>query len=198
DSRGREGSVTLSVKPEPYVPPSLSSIELKRCDLSGNDTEDSWYFKIRADSAFTSLNGENSIKVSAKVQPIGGAWGSSITLNYFESGVWSHQWSKRTLMGGINANESFKVALTVSDTVGCSATYTLGLYLQNWAMKFNGTGTAVGFGMEPTVENAVQMPDIWRFYPGIIVLADTSYGYAEPGQTVANPVEGQLYFRLSQ
>ena len=82
--------------------------------------------------------------------------------------------------------------------MGCSATYIKGLYLKSWAMKFNSTGTAVGFGMEPTVENAVQMPDIWRFYPGAIVLADTSYGFTEPEQTVADPVEGQLYFLLSQ
>ena len=52
--------------------------------------------------------------------------------------------------------------------------------------------------MEPTVENAVQMPDIWRFYAGTIVLSDSSYGYAEPEQSLADPVEGQLYFQLSQ
>ena len=198
DSRGREGSVTLVLKCEPYVPPSLSSVQLRRCDLSGNDTESSWYFKLRADSAFTSLNGKNSIKVSTKVQPVGGAWGSGFVLEYFESGVWSDKWSQKTILGGINPSQSFKVAVTVSDAVGCSATYTLGLYLANWAMKFNSKGTAVAFGMEPTVENAVQMPDIWRFYAGTIVLSDSSYGYAEPEQSLADPVEGQLYFQLSQ
>lgn len=198
DSRGREGSLTISVKPVPYVPPSLSSIELQRCDLSGNDTESSWYFKLRADSAFTSLNGKNSIKVSTKVQPVGGAWGSGFVLEYFESGVWSDKWSQKTILGGINPNQSFRISITISDALGCSATYIKGLYLKSWAMKFNSTGTAVGFGMEPTVENAVQMPDIWRFYPGAIVLADTSYGFTEPEQTVADPVEGQLYFLLSQ
>jgi len=198
DSRGRESGVTLSIKPEPYVPPSLSSIELRRCDLSGVDTEKSWYFKLRADSSFTSLNGENSISVSFKVQPVGGAWGGEMRLQYFESGAWSHKWSKATILGGINPNESFKVALTVSDALGSSATYILGLYLTNWAMKFNEKGTAVGFGMAPTVENAVQMPDMWRFYAGSIVLPDSSYGYEEPEQKLADPVEGQLYFRLSQ
>jgi len=198
DSRGREGSVTISLKPEPYVPPSLSAIELRRCNLSGYDMENGWYFKLKADSAFTSLNGKNSIKVSFRVQPVGGAWNSDFVLEYFESGVWSNNWSKTTILGGINPHGSFKVAVTVKDALGSSATYIMGLYLQNWAMKFNGKGTAVGFGMAPTVENAVQMPDIWRFYAGTIVLSESSYGTAEPEQTVANPVEGQLYFQLSQ
>jgi len=198
DSRGREGSVTVTIKPAPYVPPSLSSIELRRCNLSGSDTEEGWYFKVKADSSFTSLNGKNSITVSVRKQPIGGAWSSDTILQSFQSGVWSHNWSPLMLLGGIDPEHSYKVAITISDALGCSATYTMGLYLQNWAMKFNSNGTAVGFGMAPTVENAVQMPDIWRFYAGAIVLSDGSYGFNEPEQTVANPVEGQLYFQLSQ
>lgn len=197
DSRGREGSVTLSIKPEAYVPPSLSSIEVRRCDYSGNDSENGHYYKIKADSQYTPLEGENEISLGVKVQPVGGSWGSETALPSFQSGLWSSEWTPMPRLGATDPEKSYKIAITVKDTVGCSSSYTVGLYHRSWAMKFNSKGTAVGFGMEPAVDRAVQMPDIWRFYPGIIVLSDSSCGYTEPEKAVADPVEGQLYFLLS-
>ena len=64
-------------------------------------------------------------------------------------------------------------------------------------LQFNARGTAVGFGMAPTAENAVQLPDTWRLYAGALVLSSGSYGALPPAQAVLSPVEGQLYFYMT-
>lgn len=196
DSRGREGSCSLSLSLLPYVPPSLTDIESSRCDSEGNADPMGEYYRLRATAAFTEIPG-NSIAVCARLQPTGGDWGESIELSGFESGVWSHQWAVSTILGGAMQKDSYKLELTVFDSLGWAARYTVDMYHRRWAMKFNQEGTALGLGMEPNTENALQMPDSWRLYAGSIVLSDKSYGYEEPEDAVQNPVQGQLYFLLT-
>lgn len=197
DSRGREGSLSLSLAMLPYVPPSLKAIEAVRCDAEGLDEDLGEYFKLRAESVFTSLDGKNGCSLSLRLQPTGGDWGEEITLPGFESGVWSHQWKSPVILGGSMQGDSYKLSLTITDRLGVSARYTVDMYHQRWAMKFNARGTALGLGMEPTVENALQMPDSWRLYAGCIVLSEKSFGYAQPEDAVEAPAQGQLYFLLS-
>ena len=197
DSRGREGSVGISLAMLPYVPPSLTSLEAVRCDSDGGDNELGEYIKFRAVSTFTELSGKNSCTVTAAIQPTGGSWGEETALPGFESGAWSHQWTTPQLLGGALQGDSYKLSLVICDALNCASRYTLGLYHQRWAMKFNEKGTAVGFGMEPTVEKALQLPEEWRLYAGGIVLSEKSYGYLEPEEAVAEPVEGMLYFLIS-
>lgn len=197
DSRGREGSVSLSLSMLPYVPPSLTAVEAVRCDAEGLDEALGEYFKLRAESAHTDFEGKNSCTLSLRLQPTGGDWGEEIPLPGFESGVWSHQWKTPAVLGGAMQGDSYKLSLTITDRLGVSARYTLDLYHQRWAMKFNAKGTALGLGMEPTIENALQMPDSWRLYAGSIILSEKSCGYAQPEDAVEEPVQGQLYFLLS-
>jgi len=182
----------------PYVPPSLTSLEAVRCDSDGGDNELGEYIKLRAVSTFTELSGKNSCTVTAAIQPTGGSWGEETALSGFESGVWSHQWAAPQLLGGTLQGDSYKLSLVICDALNCASRYTLGLYHQRWAMKFNKGGTALGLGMEPTVEKALQLPDNWKIYAGALVLSEASYGYAQPETAVSEPVQGQLYFLLTE
>lgn len=197
DSRGREGSYSLSLSLLPYVPPSLTQMESTRCDSEGVADAQGEYYRLRATAAYTEIPG-NSIAVHARLQPTGGDWGETVELYGFESTVWSHQWAEPAILGGAMQGDSYKLELTVSDKLGWAARYTLDMYRQRWAMKFNAEGTALGLGMEPNAENALQMPDSWRLYAGGIVLSEKSYGYEQPEQAVENPVQGQLYFLLTE
>ena len=198
DSRGREGSLTLRVCPKPYVPPTLTETEAQRCDQDGMADPLGEYYIIRASASCTSLSGENSCSVSLRCQSVGGNWSDEISLTGFESGVWSSQWGEKTVLGGGMQGDSYRIELKVTDRLGCASRYILGLYHQRWAVKFNKKGTALGLGMEPTAENALQLPDSWKIYAGAIVLSENSYGYAEPEEAVAEPVQGQLYFLLGE
>lgn len=196
DSRGREGSCSLNLSLLPYVPPSLKDIEAERCDAEGLAAPLGEYYRIRAASAFTDIPG-NSYKVYARLQPTGGSWGESLELTGFESGVWSNLWASPAIPGGSLQGDSYKLELSISDKLGWTARYTVDMYHRRWAMKFNESGTALGLGMEPNTENALQLPESWRLYAGAIVLSEKSYGYEEPEEAVENPAEGQLYFMLT-
>lgn len=198
DSRGREGSVSLRLSPLPYVPPSLSVYEAARCDEDGSSNVMGEYYKLRFVSAVTDVEGKNRCSVSVKCRSSGGDWGGETVLTDFEDGVWSDNWAAPLVLGGAMQGDSYSLSLTVTDALGCASRYTLGLYHQRWAMKFNEKGTALGIGMEPAAENALQLPDSWRLYAGAIVLSENSYGYQEPENAVAQPVQGQLYFLLTE
>lgn len=101
-------------------------------------------------------------------------------------------------MGGALTGDSYTVRLRVRDTVGGEGVYTLRLYHQQWAVKLNENGTAIGFGMAPTAANAVMVASSWRLYMGTPVLAEGAYGTGEPATAVTSPVEGQLYFKLKE
>ena len=197
DSRGREGSYSLSLSLLPYVPPSLTEMESTRCDSEGVADAQGEYYRLKATAAYTEIPG-NSIALCARIQPTGGDWGETVALDGFESAVWSHQWAEPAILGGAMQGDSYKLELTISDALGWASRYTLDMYSQRWAMKFNAAGTALGLGMEPNAENALQMPDSWRLYAGGIVLSDRAYGYEEPEQAVKDPVQGQLYFLLTE
>lgn len=197
DSRGREGSVSAAVTMLPYVPPSLSGITAVRCTAAGVPDESGEYYRLKAALNFTPLNSKNSASVSVSIRPTGGEWSADTELTGFESGVWSNEWAAPAVLGGGLTGDSYTLRLTVTDAVGSRSEYTLRFYHQQWAMKFNADGTALGFGMAPTAANAVQMPDAWRLYVGMLVLSENSYGTALPGEAVSEPVEGQLYFYLT-
>lgn len=196
DTRGREGSITKAITLLPYVAPSLGDIRAERCTDSGESAAQGAYIRFSAVLAYTALGGRNSAAVAAAIQPSGGEVGEKIALSAFQSGKWSNEWQTPTLLGGALTADGYTLRLYVQDTVGEAREYRVQLYHQQWAMKFNKTGTAVGFGMNPTAENAVQIPDTWRLYAGIPVVGEGAYGVSEPAQAVENAVEGQIYFKL--
>ncbi len=197
DTRGREDTLSIGVTMLPYVPPFLSDIAAARCNADGTDNERGAYCKLRAALGYTPLGGANSAAVSVSLRPTGGAWGAETALDGFESGKWSHKWSAPAVLGGDLTQDGYTLRLRVTDAVGGAGVYTARLYSRQWAMKFNAHGTAVGFGMSPTAENAVQLPDTWRLYAGALVLSSGSYGTAPPEQAELSPVEGQLYFYVT-
>ena len=189
DTRGLESSVTVNLSPLPYVAPSLTEIEAKRCDADGTENAAGLFCKLKCSALCASIGG-NSCAVSVTLD------GQETALTDFESGVWSDEWTTPLFVGGALTGDSCTLRFTVTDSLGGSAAYTLPLYSTRWAMKFNHSGTAVGFGMEPTRENALQLPEHWRLCGGIPVLSPLCYGTAAPENAVTGPVEGQIYLRI--
>ena len=111
--------------------------------------------------------------------------------------MWSNEWSTPAVLGGGLTGDSYNLRFKAKDSLGSVSVYTLRLYRRQWAMKFNAAGTAVGFGMAPTVQDAVQLPDTWKMYAGALVLSENSYGTQTPELAVSEAAEGQLYFYLT-
>lgn len=197
DSRGREGSADITITMQPYVPPSLTGLSAVRCSASGASDENGAYYKLKGTLKCTSLGGKNSASAAVSIQPAGGEWGAETPLTGFENGVWSNEWSTPAVLGGGLTGDSYNLRLKAKDSLGSVSIYTLRLYRRQWAMKFNAAGTAVGFGMAPTVQDAVQLPDAWKLYAGALVLSENSYGTQTPELAVSEAAEGQLYFYLT-
>lgn len=197
DSRGREGSADITITMQPYVPPSLTGLSAARCSASGASDENGAYYKLKGTLKCTGLGGKNSASAAVSIQPAGGEWGAETPLTGFENGVWSNEWSTLAVLGGGLTGDSYNLRLNAKDSLGSVSIYTLRLYRRQWAMKFNAAGTAVGFGMAPTVQDAVQLPDTWKLYAGALVLSENSYGTQTPELAVSEAAEGQLYFYLT-
>ena len=197
DSRGREGSADITITMQPYVPPSLTGLSAVRCSASGASDENGAYYKLKGTLKCTGLGGKNSASAAVSIQPAGGEWGAETPLTGFENGVWSNEWSTPAVLGGGLTGDSYNLRLKAKDSLGSVSIYTLRLYRRQWAMKFNAAGTAVGFGMAPTVQDAVQLPDTWKLYAGALVLSENSYGTQTPELAVSEAAEGQLYFYLT-
>ena len=197
DSRGREGSADITITMQPYVPPSLTGLSAVRCSASGASDENGAYYKLKGTLKCTGLGGKNSASAAVSIQPAGGEWSAETPLTGFENGVWSNEWSTPAVLGGGLTGDSYNLRLKAKDSLGSVSIYTLRLYRRQWAMKFNAAGTAVGFGMAPTVQDAVQLPDAWKLYAGALVLSENSYGTQTPELAVSEAAEGQLYFYLT-
>lgn len=196
DTRGREGSTELDISMLPYVPPSLTGIEVLRCSSKGITSARGMSYKIKATLNYTPLGGKNEAKVWSEFRYADQRWKNNTELTGFESGVWSDNWAQKTVLGGTLVYDSYTVRFTVEDLLGSRVQYIEGLYSSAWALKLNSNGTAIGFGMAPTAANAVQMPATWSFYPGSIILSAKSYGTAPPESAITSPAEGQLYFHI--
>lgn len=198
DSRGREGRLSLALSPLVYVPPSLRDIAAVRCDGEGTETGDGLFCMIKASAEFTPFEGKNTVSLSLRIKPSGGDWGEETALPGFESGRWSSQWASPALPGGDMEGESYVLRFILRDALGSESVYEHRLYDQRWALKFNAAGTALGIGMAPAADRALQLPDMWRLYTGQLVLSGRSFGYLSPDEAAGEAVEGQVYFQLTE
>ena len=195
DERGFSGSVSVPLSVSPYVAPSLTQLSAVRCTSNGTENENGAYFKVKFNAMCSQMSG-NVCTVSVSVKS-GGNYGSETVLSGFENGVWSDRWATPLILGGSLTGDSVTLRFTVTDSTLAQSIYTFPMYTLQWAMKFNSTGTAVGFGMAPQTDNALYIPDHWRLYGGIPVLSSSAYGTLAPETAVSSPVEGQIYLRIA-
>ena len=71
----------------------------------------------------------------------------------------------------ISADSSYLVRLTIMDALGKTASVTVALATQRWAMKFRPGGMGVGFGKAPEHDNCIELPAGWVIRIGSTVVA---------------------------
>ena len=74
------------------------------------------------------------------------------------------------VIGTISPDSSYLVRLTVTDALGSTATATVALATQKWAMKFRPGGMGVGFGKAPEHDNCLELPSGWVIRIGSTVV----------------------------
>lgn len=164
DSRGRTASTTLSVTPMAYTKPTISGVSVFRCNSGGAADEGGAYFSAKATAGCSSLNGQNSVTLTAKYKAAGGSsYSSAYTLT---SGT------ARVIGGSLSENVTYVVQLTVTDSLGNTATVTKTISTRKWAMKFRPDGEGVAFGKAPERAKEFEIPADWAFVWGTKKIRD--------------------------
>ena len=152
DSRGFSYSETLTVVPQSYAAPALSSIRVFRCDSLGNETEDGAFCSVQAVLSYSSLNGENQC----------GLWACFKTRQADTYGAETAlQSGTAQVLSGLDPDQAWDVKLRARDTLGGQVETLRTLTPRAWAMKFRPDGQGVGFGRAPTEGRVLELGEGW-------------------------------------
>ena len=136
DSRGR--SVTVEAAPLTvwdYHPPKLSGISVMRCNSAGTADSNGAYLKVCASAACNPVDGRNGVSLTVRIRPVGGTWGSAVTLTSGTAKVLS-----------ASASAVYEAEFTAKDTLGIVKTVTAvsGTAAVAFHLREGGGGAAFG------------------------------------------------------
>ncbi|MBQ3011344.1 MAG: hypothetical protein IJD81_09155 [Oscillospiraceae bacterium] len=116
DTRGRCCTESLAVEVLPYAKPTLSGIEVFRCDSDGTPNDGGYALYVAAVCGFSSLDGQNRCTLEAAYGSAGGSLGTAAAL---ESGSGTVLWA-----GELSPRQTYTLQLTAVDALGNRAVYT--------------------------------------------------------------------------
>lgn len=155
DSRGRTASTTYTETVYDYAPPSISTASAKRCDSVGTINEATGtYALFNGTYAYSTANGHNVLTqtIDSKLHS-GSTW--TTRANSYTSGT-------NVVIGGgsFDADKTYDIRLTITDSLGNSATYSVFLSsVQGFALGLK--NDRARFGGVP-VRSGLQIDwDIW-------------------------------------
>lgn len=147
DSRGRTASTTYAETVYDYTPPSISTVTANRCDSVGTINESTGtYALFNGTYAYSTANGNNVLTqtIDSKLHS-GSTW--TTRANSYTSGT-------NVVIGGgaFDADKTYDIRLTITDSLGNSATYSVflasvqgfALGLKNDRARFGGVPTQSG------------------------------------------------------
>lgn len=164
DSRGRSASASFQISTIAYAAPTLTATEIFRCDASGTANDDEGYISVKTTPIFSSVEGQNTCKVYAALAEESGNYGSDTEITAGSANV---------LYGTLSPDKTYRVRLTVRDTLGGERISTTKLPTRVWAMKFRESGLGIGFGMAPQHDKAIEVPEDWSLRIGTAALTQT-------------------------
>ena len=160
DSRGFSSSAVQNITVFPYQDPKILSVSsVDRYDSQGNKDPSGHYFKIQASGSCSDIDGLNSFSMTV-------AFKKKTDANFGTE--YSLQNNTLTMIPpnqtdpNLDPDYTYDIRVTITDTLTKTSTATAVLAGQKWAMKFNTTGTAVGFGKAPeAANNTLEIPEDW-------------------------------------
>ena len=144
DTRGRSDSQSISVETMPYSPPKISNVTVFRCTSNGTKSDEGAYFSVKVTLNYSGLNGENSATLKAN--------GTSLTSD-----------TAKIIYDGAASDSVIGVTIVARDRLGdaTETRVTRTLPGRRWAMRFRANGRGVAFGMSPTEDETLELPEGW-------------------------------------
>jgi hypothetical protein len=154
DTRGFTSSVTLEVNVEAYAPPSLSDIQIYRCNADGVEDDTGAYLFFMATCSYSDCGGENTATVNALYKPVSnGLWTNAAEII---SGVGS-------ILGGgaLSPTISYSARITATDRLGKGASFTTTISTAEVAFNLKKGGKGGAFGKYAEEDGLLNC--VWRF-----------------------------------
>lgn len=157
DSRGFTATTTQDFTVQPYSNPSLTGVDLHRSNSSGTAAEDGEYLYAYGVGNISSLSGQNTLTMSVAFKTTTGSYGTETPMTS----------DTAVVVSGLDPDVTYVARITLTDRLGNSTTVQAAINSQKWAMKFNATATAVGFGKAPESNNVLEIPNEWSIVKGV-------------------------------
>lgn len=150
DSRGRKATQTYTETVYSYSPPSISNATVRRCRQNGTiDEAAGTYVSYNATYAYTDANGNNALTeiIESKLHS-GSTW--TTLANSYTSGT------DEVIGGSLDADKTYDIRLTITDSLGNSAEYSIflasvqgfALGLKNDRARFGGVPVRAGLQID--------------------------------------------------
>ena len=191
DQRGRTSNpVPVNITVLTYSPPTIISASAYRCKDSGIADEQGTYADIRVVATYTEMTG-NALTISS-------SYYESLHPSTIYTGVSNMTSGADYVIGGgtLQANLTYYVRFTISDTVGNTATKDVVVQTAAYAIHVRNGGSGVAFGKASEHDNAVDINDGWDlYYKGMIMLPVLYYVPTAQNPTPPNPQEGWVWLQ---
>ena len=169
DSRGRSTTDTQTISVNDYATPAVASLNCYRCDYSGQEDENDPYMAVTPTCTFTPL-ANNAITIEIFVKPTGGSYTSYGTTPN----------TQRKIIGGtFLSDSSYYVKVTVTDTVGNSASTEMSMPRRSWIFHLRNSlgGPGAAFGKVTENDYALQLANGWKFMMDDTIMTEADLIY---------------------
>lgn len=158
DSRGRQASASVSITVTAYSRPVISSASAARCTSDGTLSDTGTYIKIIASYSVANVSGNGVAAATVK-------YAKSGTTSWTNGGNVPNGGSGLVFgSGGIAANASYTVVLTVRDTVGQETTWQTSVSSELAVFEFR--SDRAGIGRVAGAAKTLALPEDWTITGG--------------------------------
>ena len=186
DSRGRVSNAqTCTISVLSYAPPSFVAASAYRCKSNGIADEQGTYANIRTVVVFSEITG-NSLSISSQYY-------ESLHPSTMYSGVNNMVSGNDYTIGNnsLQANLTYYVRFTISDTVGNTITKDVIVQTAAYAIHVRNGGSGIAFGKASEHDNAVDINDGWELYLKTFKMLPMVYkANVDARDAIQNPPEG--------
>lgn len=177
DQRGRTGSASKSLTVLDYAAPTITKLNVGRCDADGTANDQGAYVQVTVSATVTSLNSKNTATYTLKYKKSTATSYTTVTLTAIKN---KYAVTDYKYVFAADTGSSYDVEVSVADnhhTSSRSTSASTAFTLMHW--NANGTGMAIGKVSEKS--NTLEV-GLTAEFSGSTVQLGNRYSFASPGQ----------------
>lgn len=176
DQRGRTGSASYTMSVQAYTPPTVSKLNIKRCNADGTENDKGEYIHVTFSAAVSSMGNKNTAAYALRYKK---STDETYTVVNFSALANRYTVTDQTYLFAADPDFSYNIEVTATDRHNTATRATSGstaFTLMDW--KASGTGIAFGkvAGKDNTMEVALDLE-----VEGSFALHGNRYSFSSPG-----------------